>query len=82
MFLVYLLLHPRGSFVSSLVIIEKQTPFFQTKGLSLEEIDLLYQNTIPRRSVSYRQQLKHVDIELSVGGTHTKHDSASDQQKV
>ena len=29
----------------------------ETKGLSLEQIDILYQNTTPVKSVSYRKQL-------------------------
>ena len=29
----------------------------QTKGLSLEQIDLMYQNTIPVKSLEYRRRL-------------------------
>jgi len=53
----------------------------ETKGLSLEQIDLLYQNTTPMRSVAYRKQLKQDGVELSAGGAHLK-DSASEQEKV
>nr|CAD1814642.1 monosaccharide transporters [uncultured fungus] len=53
----------------------------ETKGLSLEQIDLLYQNTTPMRSVSYRRQLQRDGVELSAGG-HIKHDSASEHEKV
>jgi len=65
------------------VSIEKLTFSPQTKGLSLEQVDLLYRNTTPMRSVSYREQLKRDGIELSVGtNPHVKHDSASEQEKV
>ncbi|KAF9785345.1 MFS monosaccharide transporter [Thelephora terrestris] len=53
----------------------------ETKGLSLEQIDLLYQNTTPMLSVSYREQLKRDGVELSLGGGHQKHDSASDHRE-
>jgi MFS transporter, SP family, sugar:H+ symporter len=36
----------------------------ETKGLSLEQIDLLYQNTLPVNSVSYRKQLMAEGAEL------------------
>ena len=56
--------------------------FFQTKGLSLEGVDLLYQNTITRRSVFYGQQPKRDCVELSVGGTQAKRDTASEHENV
>jgi len=34
----------------------------ETKGLSLEQVDVLYQNTTPRRSVAYRNQLVARDV--------------------
>lgn len=55
---------------------------FQTKGLSLEQVDLLYQNTTPMRSVAYRAQLKRDGVELSADGAHIKHDSTSEHEKV
>jgi len=53
----------------------------ETKGLSLEQIDILYQNTTPMRSVSYRRQLKEDGVELSVGDTHTKQDYSSEHKE-
>jgi hypothetical protein len=44
--------------------------FSQTKGLSLEEIDLLYQNTTPMRSVSYRRELKERGLHLTAATGH------------
>ncbi|EPQ56379.1 MFS monosaccharide transporter [Gloeophyllum trabeum ATCC 11539] len=40
------------------------TYFFipEMKGLSLEQVDILYQNTTPRRSVQYRKQLVAEDV--------------------
>ena len=37
----------------------------ETKGLSLEQIDLLYQNVAPVHSVSYRKRLLAAGAELS-----------------
>jgi hypothetical protein len=37
----------------------------ETKGLSLEQIDLLYQNVAPINSVSYRKRLLAEGTELS-----------------
>ena len=37
----------------------------ETKGLSLEQIDLLYQNVAPVNSVSYRRRLLAEGTELS-----------------
>jgi len=57
----------------------------ETKGLSLEQVDVLYQNTTPMRSVSYRRQLERDGLQLSVGsqgGAQVKNDSASEQEKI
>lgn len=58
----------------------------ETKGLSLEQIDMLYQNVAPVHSVSYRKRL------LSKGGTEisdarvapvsTKDDNVVSNEKV
>ena len=37
----------------------------ETKGLSLEQVDLMYQNVAPVHSVSYRKQLLAKDTQLS-----------------
>lgn len=37
----------------------------ETKGLSLEQIDLLYHNTTPRKSLAYRRRLLEEDIHAS-----------------
>jgi sugar porter (SP) family MFS transporter len=44
----------------------------ETKGLSLEQIDLLYQNSTPITSVSYRRELLANDVHISdvKGGAH------------
>jgi len=52
----------------------------ETKGLSLEQIDILYQNTTPMRSVSYREELKRQGVELS--GSAPVKDTASEHEKV
>ena len=54
---------------------------FQTKGLSLEEIDLLYKNTTPMRSVSYRRQLKHDGAGLTFRGKQAEQDDASEEKE-
>ena len=38
---------------------------FQTKGLSLEQVDILYQNTTPIRSVEYRRRLVAENVHAS-----------------
>jgi sugar porter (SP) family MFS transporter len=53
----------------------------ETKGLSLEQIDLLYQNTTPVNSVSYRERLKLEGVELTVGDLQLKHDYASEHKE-
>jgi MFS transporter, SP family, sugar:H+ symporter len=37
----------------------------ETKGLSLEQVDILYQNTTPVRSISYRKRLLAEDVHAS-----------------
>ncbi|CCA68995.1 probable monosaccharide transporter [Serendipita indica DSM 11827] len=66
----------------------------ETKGLSLEQIDILYQNTTPVKSVSYRDQLiahnvhaaDDEAIRKAAGGdsrfTNEKTSQASAQEKV
>ncbi|KAI0289603.1 MFS monosaccharide transporter [Russula brevipes] len=58
----------------------------ETKGLSLEQVDLLYRNVAPVHSVSYRKQLLVDGVELShPGGTHTvgkDDDHVSSKEKV
>ncbi|TDL24493.1 MFS monosaccharide transporter [Rickenella mellea] len=39
----------------------------ETKGLSLEQIDILYQNTTPRNSVAYRRQLLADNLAVQQG---------------
>ncbi|KAF9778404.1 MFS monosaccharide transporter [Thelephora terrestris] len=53
----------------------------ETKGLSLEQIDLLYQHTTPMRSVAYRAKLKREGEELTLGDVQVKQDSASEHQE-
>jgi MFS transporter, SP family, sugar:H+ symporter len=54
----------------------------ETKGLSLEQIDLLYQNSTPLTSVRYRRELIANDVHVAEvkGGVH--HDEKDDAQKV
>jgi len=40
----------------------------QTKGLSLEQIDLMYQRTIPMKSLAYRKQLVIEEQKLPTNG--------------
>ena len=40
----------------------------ETKGLSLEQVDLLYQNVVPVHSVSYRKRLLAEGTELKEAG--------------
>jgi len=53
----------------------------ETKGLSLEEIDLLYQNTTPINSVAYRRQLKERGLVLTSVDQKKVHASADDIEK-
>ncbi|CAG7847563.1 SubName: Full=Uncharacterized protein {ECO:0000313/EMBL:CCA68994.1} [Serendipita indica DSM 11827] len=66
----------------------------ETRGLSLEQIDILYQNTTPVKSVSHRDQLiahnvhaaDDEAIRKAAGGdsrfTNEKTSQASAQEKV
>ena len=45
----------------------------ETKGLSLEQVDLLYQNSTPLTSVSYRRELIAQDIHVSDLNADTFH---------
>jgi MFS transporter, SP family, sugar:H+ symporter len=57
----------------------------ETKGLSLEQIDLLYQNVIPVHSVAYRKQLLVEGTELSgtsAGPVSKKDDDMASSEKV
>jgi MFS transporter, SP family, sugar:H+ symporter len=58
----------------------------ETKGLSLEQIDLLYQNVSPVHSVSYRKQLLDKgSAEISdarVVPVTTKNDNLASNEKV
>ncbi|CAL1715002.1 unnamed protein product [Somion occarium] len=53
----------------------------ETKGLSLEQIDILYQNSTPLTSVKYRRELLANDVHVSdkTGKVHTD-DRASDEK--
>jgi MFS transporter, SP family, sugar:H+ symporter len=42
-----------------------RTVLQQTKGLALEQIDILYQNASPRNSVAYRNQLIANDVRVA-----------------
>lgn len=55
----------------------------ETKGLSLEQIDLLYQNSTPITSVRYRKELIAQDLHVSdVKGVPAEHhdDHGSDEK--
>jgi MFS transporter, SP family, sugar:H+ symporter len=52
----------------------------QTKGLSLEQIDVMYQNTTPLRSLEYRRRLLANDIHPSDPEAGKK--LGSDQEKT
>ncbi|RPD64254.1 MFS monosaccharide transporter [Lentinus tigrinus ALCF2SS1-7] len=56
----------------------------ETKGLSLEQIDLLYQNSTPITSVRYRKELIAQDIHVSdvKGEPEEKHDDHGSAEKV
>lgn len=51
---------------------------FQTKGLSLEQIDLMYQNTVPVKAHAYRRQL----MAGEVGAPAEKHSDNHSDEKV
>jgi MFS transporter, SP family, sugar:H+ symporter len=54
----------------------------ETKGLSLEQIDLLYRNTLPVNSVTYRKQLVAEGIELGAQPVSGKDDDVVSNEKV
>ena len=56
----------------------------ETKGLSLEQIDLLYQNVAPVNSVSYRKRLLAEGTELSgsKGPATSRSDDLHSNEKV
>jgi hypothetical protein len=57
--------------------------FSQTKGLSLEQIDIMYQHTIPMRSESYRAKLIAEDLHASDAAALDKIDGPdSSKEKV
>jgi MFS transporter, SP family, sugar:H+ symporter len=54
----------------------------ETKGLSLEQIDLLYRNVVPVNSVRYRKQLVAEGMELGAHPDLKKDDDAVSNEKV
>ena len=73
---------PRLAFVYPYLNVCRETHNpFQTKGLSLEQIDILYQNTTPMRSVAYREALKRDGADLELGDVRQKKDSVSDHKE-
>jgi MFS transporter, SP family, sugar:H+ symporter len=54
----------------------------ETKGLSLEQIDLLYRNVTPVRSVQYRKQLVAQGLELGAQPVSEKEDDLVSNEKV
>jgi len=57
----------------------------ETKGLSLEQVDLLYQNVAPLHSVSYRKRLLAEGTELKEAGSapaFTKDEDMASSEKV
>jgi SP family sugar:H+ symporter-like MFS transporter len=56
---------PEVGSVHVLLVAEKSSFFLQTKGLSLEQIDVMYQNTVPHKSLAYRRELMEGNIRVS-----------------
>ncbi|KAI0372720.1 MFS monosaccharide transporter [Pilatotrama ljubarskyi] len=56
----------------------------ETKGLSLEQVDLLYQNSTPLTSTRYRKELIAQDVHISdvKGVTEARHDDKASTEKV
>ncbi|CDO75835.1 hypothetical protein BN946_scf184951.g33 [Trametes cinnabarina] len=56
----------------------------ETKGLSLEQVDLLYQNSTPITSAKYRRELVAQDLHFSdvKGAPETRHDDKASTEKV
>ncbi|KAI0334532.1 MFS monosaccharide transporter [Cubamyces sp. BRFM 1775] len=56
----------------------------ETKGLSLEQVDLLYQNSTPITSTRYRQELIAQDLHVSdvKGVSEARHDDKESTEKV
>ncbi|KZT27740.1 MFS monosaccharide transporter [Neolentinus lepideus HHB14362 ss-1] len=55
----------------------------ETKGLSLEQVDILYQNTTPMRSVAYRKQLIAQDVHpAGLEGEKQRHVYEHEDEKV
>ena len=52
----------------------------QTKGLSLEQIDLMYQNTTPVKSLEYRRRLIAEGPDAVHGTTEKYHETAIDEK--
>ena len=53
----------------------------ETKGLSLEQVDLLYQNSTPLSSRRYREEILAQDIHVSdVKEDHQHHDNVSHEK--
>ncbi|KAF8515072.1 MFS monosaccharide transporter [Gautieria morchelliformis] len=54
----------------------------ETKGLALEQIDILYANTTPRKSIAYRNQMIANEMRGEAAQDDSKHDSQSHDEKV
>ena len=53
----------------------------ETKGLSLEQVDLLYQNSTPITSVKYRRELIARDVHVAdVAGVHDVDEKVTSEQ--
>ena len=53
----------------------------ETKGLSLEQVDLLYQNSTPLSSQRYREEILAQDIHVAdIKEDHQHHDNVSNEK--
>ena len=52
----------------------------QTKGLSLEQIDVMYQNTTPARSLEYRRKLMAGGISANAGSETSQGTKVQDEK--